>query len=647
LAKASHPRPAVGGIKLPITSTLLIGFGGLVAIAVAAVLAISTRVALDNTDTLLERAATQRLNAAVARIDRYLVPVGDDVSYLADQLAQSSGIGPQDDPQIATLMRGSLGAAPQIAAIVFLRADLSSVRMRREVGAGDVDYVSGSLSADVYARELIEAAKRLKQPVGWKGAFYVPELKGSFLSASATVRRDGQFVGVVAAAVPVNELSRLLDSGEEGCSQSAATSSAPRSCLFILNATDGVIAHYSLARGAFTPSSDHVLPQRVELADPVLRALWSPQNDSSFIDRRLQEGPNWIRRIDVQGTTYLALLRLISDFSPQPWTVGIYFPETAVIEPLLQLRLALFVGLAILATAVIVALLLGFSLARPIRRLAAAAEAVSAFDFSGNRRLGSSPLRELDTAGRAWDSMLTALRWFEIYVPKALVGRLLRQASQTDLAAEEREVTVMFTDIANFSPMARRHDPAALAAFLNRHFGLIGRHVEGQHGTIDKYIGDSVMAFWGAPLPDAAHGEHGARAALAVAETLRADNRRRAKKGLAPVRIRIGLHSGPAIVGNVGAPGRVNYTLIGDTVNAAQRLEQLGKAFDDGVDECIVLASAALVAQLPADIPRLALGDQTLKGMGIFEVYRLGAAGEAVALAPAPAPDSEAVPAPS
>src|SRR5207245_4368438 len=169
-----------------------------------------------------------------------------------------------------------------------------------------------------------------------------------------------------------------------------------------------------------------------------------------------------------------------------------------------------------------------------------------------------------------------------------------------------------------------RHAPGPLADFLNRHFGLIGRHVEAEEGTIDKYIGDSVMAFWGAPLSDPDHALHAARAALATAETLAADNRRRAKKGLAPVRIRIGLHSGLAIVGNVGAPGRVNYTLIGDTVNAAQRLERLGKSFDAGTADCIVLASAALVDHLPPDIPRQAIGDQTLRGMGIFEVSRLG-----------------------
>ena len=141
-------------------------------------------------------------------------------------------------------------------------------------------------------------------------------------------------------------------------------------------------------------------------------------------------------------------------------------------------------------------------------------------------------------------------------MPKALVSRLLHQSQDSGLAAEEREVTVMFTDIVGFSRIAMRHAPGRLATFLNRHFGLIGQHVEAEQGTIDKYIGDSVMAFWGAPSDDPDHALHAVRAALAIGQALATDNKRRAKKSLKPVRIRIGLHSGPAIVGNVGAPGR-------------------------------------------------------------------------------------------
>ena len=589
------------GPKLPITSTLLLGFGGLVAVAVASVLLISIQVARDNTDELLRQTATQRLAAAVARIDR------------------------ADDPRIETLLRGSLGAAPQISGLAFVRSDLSTVRARRDrsLDRDRIDIISGSMARQSYAQELIEAAKRVKG-VGWNDVFYVPELHASFISAMAPVRRDGRFAGAVLAAVPVSELSRLI-AGNDPCRPRAADGASAQT-MFILNAGDGVVAHPFLACGTFSPTPDRFLPQRQELGDPVLRALWAPQEKGLLPDlsTRLGGGSNWTRRIVADGDTYVVLLHLVTTFSPQPWTVGIYFKTAEMSEPVRRLRLAFAVGVLILAGALVLAMMLGRGLARPIRRLAAAAEAVSSFDFSGARRMGRSPLRELNTAGEAWDSMLAALRWFETYVPKALVSRLLQLSQDSELGAEEREVTVMFTDIAGFSRIAHGRTPAALAAFINRHFALIGRHVEAGQGTIDKYIGDSVMAFWGAPVPDPDHAEHAASAALAIAETLAADNCRRARKGLKPVRMRIGLSSGPVMVGNVGAPGRVNYTLLGDTVNAAQRLEQLGKEFHDDKADCIVLAGASTVQHLPPDIPRRPLGEQTLRGMGTFEVYRLG-----------------------
>ncbi len=601
------PRPGAR-LRLPISWTLLLGFGGLVAAAVAAVLLISIRVAQENTDQLMEQMAVSVLDSATARIDRYLSPVADDVRFLAGQIGDPRVVDIGDDRQIETLMRGSLGPAPQIDAIVFLRSDLSSVRMRRD-GSRRIDSISGRMSNRTYVLELMERARRLTG-VGWNDVFYVKELGVSFISAMAPVLREGEFRGFVIAAVPVGELSRLIDRPQR------------IGTMFILDANDGVVAHPLLAEGRFVPTPDHVQLRREEIADPVLRALWSSSDrrlGTRFAARSVQA-----RRVEAGGESYIVLLQTLQDFSAQPWFAGIYFHATAVMGPLTQLQHAFAAGILILALAVASALLLGRSLARPIKRLAAAAEAVSAFDFSGSRRPGVSPFRELDTAGQAWDSMLAALRWFETYVPKALVGRLLQLSSKSELAAEEREVTVMFTDIVGFSRIAGRHTPASLAAFLNRHFALIGRHVEAEGGTIDKYVGDSVMAFWGAPSPDPDHARHAVRAACAIAETLAADNRRRARKGLTPVRIRIGLHSGPAVVGNVGAPGRVNYTLIGDTVNAAQRLEQLGHQFDDGAADCVVLASAAVMAALGGEVPCRPLGRQALRGVGVFEVYRLG-----------------------
>ena len=596
--------------RLPITSTLLVGFGGLVAIAVATVMLISIRVAQENTDQLLQETASQRLDSAIARIDRYLQPVADDVRFLATQFAREGDLTSTGDRNIETMMQGSLGAIPQVVAIAFVRPDLSSVRASREHDRERIGLVSGTIAGERFGPELLEAAKRV-HGVAWNAAFYVQDPGVTFISALAPVSRDGQFRGVVVAAVAVDELSLLIDSGDS------------EGTMFILSASDEVIAHPQLAHGGFTPTPDHFQLRRNELNDPIMQNLWSAQTDGGMA-ARVRTSTTGTRRIDVAGQVFVVLLRQVSRFSRQPWIAGIYFPATEMNQPINRLRLAFAVGLVILALGVGLALLLGRGLARPIRRLAAAAAAVSAFDFSGAHRIGSSPLREIDAAGRAWDSMLMALRWFETYVPKTLVSRLLGEASDGGgLETEEREVSVMFTDIAGFSRIATGRSPAALAAFLNRHFGLIGKEVDALGGTIDKYIGDSVMAFWGAPGDDPDHAEHACRAALAIAETLTDDNRRRAKKGLRPVRLRIGVHTGPAVVGNVGAPGRINYTLIGDTVNAAQRLEQLGKEVKNE-DDCIVLASAAAVAKLPPDIPRQPLGELLLRGMGKFEVYRLG-----------------------
>src|SRR5215475_13597400 len=136
------PWHLLGRAKLPITSTLLVAFGGLVAIAVATVLVISLSTARGNTLELQEETAQQRLVAAIDRIERYLTPAEDDVIFLADQL--SSGDVPlRDDQQINMMMRGSLGSAPQIDGLAFVRADYTGVRMKRDPERDKIDSVAG------------------------------------------------------------------------------------------------------------------------------------------------------------------------------------------------------------------------------------------------------------------------------------------------------------------------------------------------------------------------------------------------------------------------------------------------------------------------------------------------------------------------
>jgi class 3 adenylate cyclase len=202
------------------------------------------------------------------------------------------------------------------------------------------------------------------------------------------------------------------------------------------------------------------------------------------------------------------------------------------------------------------------------------------------------------------------------------------ELGESAVVSRRRDVTVMFTDIVEFTPQAETLPEQETADLLNHHFALLGACIEREQGVIDKYIGDSVMAVWGGLSKMEDHAEHAVRAALEIARVIAEDNAIRRAAGHAPIRVRIGLHSGPVVVGNIGAPGRVNFTVVGDTVNIAQRFEQLGKEFMAPGDEVVLLASGNTLAgitdraALGVDLPPVEL--RHVKGHDEpVEVYRL------------------------
>jgi class 3 adenylate cyclase len=220
--------------------------------------------------------------------------------------------------------------------------------------------------------------------------------------------------------------------------------------------------------------------------------------------------------------------------------------------------------------------------------------------------------------------MLGGLRWFETYVPKTLVRRLIGRGEAGAVESVEREVTVMFTDIAGFTTLSEGKPAAEVASFLNEHFAMIARAVEDTGGTVDKFIGDAVMAFWGAPEEQPDHAERACRAALTLADAHRAENAARRDGGQPAVGIRVGIHSGPVTVGNIGAPGRMNYTIVGDTVNVGQRLESLCKQIYADRPEIAVAVSAATAAKLgPGFTPEPAGSHQVPGRQEPIEVFKL------------------------
>ena len=239
---------------------------------------------------------------------------------------------------------------------------------------------------------------------------------------------------------------------------------------------------------------------------------------------------------------------------------------------------------------------MGLSMARSIRTLTSAAELIEQLKFDEPFHR-SSRLREIDDAGHSLDKARGALKWFGAYVPRRLVFGLM-ELGEDAVASRRRVVTVMFTDIVGFTPQAEELPEQETADMLNHHFALLGSCIENDQGVIDKYIGDCVMAVWGGLSTMEDHADHAVHAALEMGRVVHEDNLQRIAAGQKAVRLRVGIHSGPVIVGNIGAPGRVNYTVVGDTVNVAQRFEQMGKEFMGPDEDVIVLVSGDTIAAM-------------------------------------------------
>jgi adenylate cyclase len=198
---------------------------------------------------------------------------------------------------------------------------------------------------------------------------------------------------------------------------------------------------------------------------------------------------------------------------------------------------------------------------------------------------------------------------FAQYVPPAVVARLVAEPGLMRLGGEVREVTIMFTDLANFTTLSEQLSAEQTVELLTGYFDAMTPIIHASGGTVDKFIGDAVMAFWGAPLDDAQHAEHAVRAALDMQQAMEALVADLRARGLPPLQMRIGLHTGRVVVGNVGSQQRFSYTVIGDAVNLAARLEGANKAFGTGI-----LLSEATARQLPEWLPLRVLDEVIVKG---------------------------------
>jgi adenylate cyclase len=494
----------------------------------------------------LEASYTDRLYTVVADLAH---TAELEISGARQQLEVVAGfLSQQQEPVQQRITRAKVAVSMALAFSRVAVYDEAGQPIDTLIKSGD-DPVPARLSAE------------LMKDVRADGFAVAPSLQaegGSWLPLILPVQGDG-FRWYVCAPLPLDEVERRL--------VDLATTLEQHVAVAVVDRQMTTLAH----------SSRTVVPTEQAEALGLAASFAALRNHRVLM----------VKRYRAHDADYVAA---VSGLSTLPLLFIAQIPNEVVLAPLARVRVLLLC--AVLATALI-AVLVGLWFARrltaPVQELVGYAETLGRRQFSRPLHLHTGDELELLGDAMAEAARLLAASEAELkeqaairsdlgrYLPQHLVERVVGREQTIELGGVSREVTVMFADVAGFTALAKSQPPQVMATVLNELFTILTEIVFRYGGTIDKFIGDCVMALWNAPHDQADH----ARRALACAEDmvrwLEVGNEGWAARFGIRIELAIGINTGPALVGNFGSKTRMEYTCIGDAVNLAARLEHLAR----------------------------------------------------------------------
>lgn len=335
-----------------------------------------------------------------------------------------------------------------------------------------------------------------------------------------------------------------------------------------------------------------------------------------------------LKIVQLSDDRYVSLFKLQELLGEDPVTVILARPlkgELAAAHELEQ-RLA-YISLAALAAATLVALWLARSVSEPVQRLAGHTRLIAAGDYA--TRLALDRADELGQLADSFNAMSTGLAerdqvrdLLDKNVSPAVAAQLMRDGAT--LGGQEREVTILFADLRGFTTLSEQLPPPELLALLNRYLDRMSAEIERHGGVIDKFIGDAIMALFGAPVAQGDDADRALAAAVAMEQALAGLNAELAAEGRPPLALGIGVNTARVVAGNIGSHRRLNYSVIGDGVNVAARLQALTRTADYRTN--LITSAATLAAVRAMKFATRPLGSVTVKGRaGAVEIHAVDA----------------------
>jgi adenylate cyclase len=385
------------------------------------------------------------------------------------------------------------------------------------------------------------------------------------LSVQKTVEdAAGHFAGVLRVGLFKSEIDAAVRRGVTGLGD------RDPHLIFLCDSQGRLITGWG-SRDRVTTSGDDLRIAPADVPPAVAEALTLPQLKTVGDSRASAAAPF---RFDDQE--YLATFRSLPN--TQDWIVGIVVPRDYYLGTLLQIRRrVLFGSLALIVAIFLAGTLITRGVVRSHSMILREMDRMKEFEFAPSRN--SSFLSDVAAVLAGLEKAKTAMRAMSKYVPIDLVRQLYHRGEEPVLGGTSAELSVMFTDIKNFTAYSETMTADDLAEALGRYLQVMAEVIQSEQGTIDKYIGDAVMAFWNAPEKIESHEVRACTAALRCRDSLNKLFDSPEWGGAPRFETRFGLHRCTASLGNFGAPNRLNYTVIGDGVNLASRLEGLNKYY--------------------------------------------------------------------